>query len=99
MMIVSPRSTASSRSEKCRDASVAVMVFTSLLYLIIRFTGRGKLPCGSTEQAGLARPGLVEGYGLPSVSVSIRIDLTVYSKRNLCFYRTSDAITWEAVYD
>jgi len=36
-MIVSPRSTASNRSEKCRDTSVAVMVFTFPRYLIIRF--------------------------------------------------------------
>jgi hypothetical protein len=41
MIIVSPRSTASRRSEKLRDASVAVMVFTSPVYLIIRFSGRG----------------------------------------------------------
>jgi hypothetical protein len=40
MVIVSPRSTASSRSEKCRDASVAVMVFMRPFYLIIRFTTR-----------------------------------------------------------
>ena len=40
MVIVSPRSTASSRSEKCRDASVAVMVFIRPFYLIIRFTTR-----------------------------------------------------------
>ena len=31
MVIVSPRSTASSRSEKCRDASVAVIVFMQLI--------------------------------------------------------------------
>jgi hypothetical protein len=46
MVIVSPRSTASRRSEKCRDASVAVMVFTFPLYLIIRFYGRGEPPRG-----------------------------------------------------
>src|SRR5579859_2728247 len=50
IVIVSPRSTASSRSEKCRDASVAVKVFMASVYLIIRFTGAVQtLPPGSTE--------------------------------------------------
>jgi hypothetical protein len=37
MVTVSPCSTASSRSEKCRDASVAVMTLVAAAYLIIRF--------------------------------------------------------------
>lgn len=40
MEIVSPRSTASSRSEKCRDASVAVIVLIAF-YLIIRLDTLG----------------------------------------------------------
>src|SRR5580692_1936188 len=52
MVIVSPRSTASRRSEKCRDASVAVMVFTFQLYLIIRFPGRPNLACGGRTHLG-----------------------------------------------
>src|SRR6202167_5357722 len=51
MVIVSPRSTASSRSEKCRDASVAVMIFIRSLYLIIRSaagTGVPREGCAAT---------------------------------------------------
>jgi hypothetical protein len=50
MVIVSPRSTASSRSEKCRDASVAVMVFMKPFYLIIRFVTRPTAHAGVRRQ-------------------------------------------------
>ena len=60
-VIVSPRSTASSRSEKCRDASVAVMVFMRSFYLIIRFAttacGRMTLRTGRVPTIGGARLG------------------------------------------
>jgi hypothetical protein len=51
IVTVSPRSTASRRSEKCRDASVAVTVRMQEGYLIIRFTSRPGSP-GSDELRG-----------------------------------------------
>src|ERR1700693_4897798 len=53
MVTLSPRSTASSRSEKCRDASVAVMLFMKTGYLIIRFSSIGLV----ARLAGIAGPG------------------------------------------
>jgi hypothetical protein len=54
---VSPRSTASSRSEKCRDASVAVIVRTQEGYLIIRFSARpGKAPGFEFDVADIREP-------------------------------------------
>src|SRR6202044_2013813 len=44
IVTVSPRSTASSRSEKCRDASVAVTVRMQPEYLIIRSLSRRNMP-------------------------------------------------------
>src|SRR6266700_1315070 len=53
MVTLSPRSTASSRSEKCRDASVAVMLFMQTGYLIIRFSSIGLV----ARLAGIAGAG------------------------------------------
>ena len=59
MVIVSPRSTASSRSEKCRDASVAVMGFMRPIRSEIRFATRPARrrwpPAGAGDRG--ARPG------------------------------------------
>ena len=47
IVTVSPRSTASRRPEKCRDASVAVTVRLQEGYLIIRFPTNGSVASGA----------------------------------------------------